>query len=344
MLRRFRTPERRVTFTPVGATPTKIDVTATAQEALRIEAQSILDASSRLAGSLPRAVDLILGHPGKVILTGLGKSGHIARKIAATLKSTGTPAVFLHPSEAGHGDLGVCQAGDPVILISNSGNTAELEDLIPAFRALGSPLIGILGNLKSPLAEHMDAVLDASVRREADPEGFVPTASAVVALALGHALAIALMEARGFRSADFSRLHGAGQLGRNLSLRVEDVMHSGDEVAWVHAQDSLKQVVIELSHHPLGGACVISEQSELLGIVTDGDVRRALEQHDDIRTLNAGDVMTKSPVTVEPGALIHDALRLMEDRPSQISVLPVVETGKGCLGLIRIHDIYRGKA
>jgi arabinose-5-phosphate isomerase len=318
-----------------------------ARAAMETEARAILAASERLESGLLEAVDLILSHPGKVIVSGIGKSGHVGRKIAATLQSTGTPSVFLHPAEAAHGDLGMCQPGDPVVMISKSGVTAELMGLVAPLRERSAPLIGILGNVRSPLAASMDVVLDASVQREADPQGFTPTASAAVALAVGHALAVALMEARGFSAEHFASNHAGGQLGRSLRVRVRDVMHSGDEVAWVSPADSLKQVVIEMSHRPLGAACVVSLDAGrgLLGLVTDGDVRRALERHDDIRTLSAGDVMTKSPVTVGPEALVHDALRLMEDRPSQISVLPVVEPGeRRCLGLLRLHDLYRGGA
>jgi arabinose-5-phosphate isomerase len=323
-------------------TDTKATVLKAAQTAMETEAHAILAASGRLNGALLQAVDLILGHSGKVIVTGLGKSGHVARKIAATFQSTGTPSVFLHAAEAAHGDLGVCQAGDPVVMISKSGTTAEMLDLVEPLRELGSPLIGILGNVASPLAVAMNVVLDASVQREADPQGFTPTASTAVALALGHGMAVALMEARGFSAAQFSRFHAGGQLGRNLRLRVQDVMHSGGEVAWVAPDDSLKRVVMEMSRHPMGAACVVSPDHGLLGLITDGDLRRALETHDDIRTLQVADVMTKSPVTIGPEALVHDALRLMEDRPSQISVLPVTASiGGRCLGLVRLHDLYQ---
>ena len=289
------------------------------------------------------AVDLILDRRGKVVVTGMGKSGHVARKIAATLQSTGTPSVFLHPTEAGHGDLGVCQPGDPVLMISKSGCTAELLDLIAPLREFDARFIGILGNVKSPLAAEMDIVLDASVEREADPESFMPTASTMVALALGHALAVALMQARGFTAEHFRRYHPAGQLGQNLRIRVQQAMHSGGEVAWVKPGDSLRHVVIEMSERPLGAACVVSDDRRLLGLVTDGDVRRALKNHDDIRPLRATDVMTASPTTVAPDALLHEALSLMENRPSQIYVLPVVDARtQVCLGLLRLHDIYRG--
>jgi arabinose-5-phosphate isomerase len=308
---------------------------------MQIEAQAILAASERLGDNLDRAVELILGRPGKLIVSGIGKSGHVARKLAATLQSTGTPAAFLHASEAAHGDLGMCQPGDTAVLISKSGSTRELLELVPPLKAMGAPFIGILGTLASPLALEMDVVFDASVQREADPEGFTPTASAAVALAVGHGLAVALMDARGFTKENFLHLHAGGQLGRNLKVSVGEVMHAGSEIAWVTAGAALKDVVIEISRAKLGAACVIAPDGTLLGLVTDGDVRRAFERHDDIRGLMASDVMTKSPVSVEPDALIHDALCLMEDRPSQISVLPVVEKATGrCLGLIRLHDIY----
>lgn len=307
---------------------------------METEAQGILGASHRLQENLIKAAGLILSHPGKVIVTGLGKSGLVGRFIAATLRSTGTPSVFMHSAEAAHGDLGVCQESDPVLMVSKSGTTSEMLDLVQPLREMRCPLIGILGATASPLAAGMDVVLDASVQREADLEGFTPTASAVAALAIGHGLAVALMEARGFSAEQFSRFHAGGQLGRSLRTRVCDVMHSGDEVAWVGDADSLKRVVLEMTRRPLGAACVVSADRALLGIITDGDLRRALEHYDDIRTLQAGQIMTASPVTVAPGALIHDALRVMEDRPSQISVLPVVESGK-CLGLIRIHDLYQ---
>jgi arabinose-5-phosphate isomerase len=312
---------------------------------MEAEAEAIRCAAGRLEPALGPAVDLILSrttapHAGKVIVSGIGKSGHLARKIAAALQSTGTPAVFLHPSEAPHGDLGLCQAGDAVLMISKSGTTTELLHLAASLRDLRCAFVGIIGNTKSPLASEMDVVLDGSVPREADPDGFVPTASSAVALALGHALAVAVMQARGFTSEDFLRLHKGGHLGRSLRIQVKDAMHCGDEVAWVRRQDPLKQVVIAMSRRALGAACVVDANGALAGIITDGDVRRALEGHDDIRILRAEDVMTKAPLTVDPAALLKDALILMEDRPSQISVLPVVENGQ-CLGLLRLHDVYQ---
>lgn len=314
----------------------------TGRQAMETEAQAIARAAARLDATFSRAVDLILAHSGKLVVTGVGKSGHVARKIAATLCSTGTPAVFLHAGDASHGDLGIYAAGDPTLLVSKSGATPELLRLIPFLRERRSARIGILGNASSPLASEMDIVLDASVEREADPGNLAPTASTTVALAVGHALAVALIHARNFGPDDFGRFHPGGHLGQTLRLTVGDVMHRLADVASVRAEDSLKQVVIAMTHYPYGAACVVDSEQRLIGIVTDGDVRRALQEHDDIRGLRASAVMTANPVTIGPESLLRDALRLMEDRPSQISVLPVVDRARQvCLGLLRLHDIYR---
>lgn len=318
-----------------------------AQKAMQIEADAVARASRRLDGNFACAVEIILarhrnGGSGKLVVTGLGKSGHVARKIVATLCGTGTPAVFLHAAEASHGDLGLYSPGDPTLMVSKSGNTFELLRLIPFLRDLPSQRIGILGNPAAPLASEMDVVLDASVEREADSDNLAPTASATVALSLGHALSVALMRARNFSVDDFERFHPGGHLGHSLRLTVRDVMHGRDEIAWAHSDDSLKQVVIAMTHYPHGAACVVDDAQRLIGLVTDGDVRRALQAHDDIRSLRASAVMTPNPSTIAPDARLQDALRLMEDRPSQISVLPVLDPSSGvCLGLLRLHDIYR---
>ena len=316
---------------------------AAARNAMEIEASAISRAAVRLDGELIRAVDLVLAHPGKVVVTGIGKSGHIARKIVATLCSTGTAAVFLHPAEAVHGDLGIYTPGDPTVFLSKSGSSAELLALVPLLRDFRSPLIGILGSASSPLAAHLDVFLDASVDREADPNNLAPTASSVTALALGDALAIALMCARNFTPEEFGRFHPGGQLGRNLRLSVAEMMHSGDEVAWVPPDAGLKDVIIAMTRWPLGGACVVDPDRRLAGFITDGDLRRALSAHDDIRGLCAGDIMTTTPVTIAPDASLGEALERMERRTSQISVLPVVDASGRALGIIRLHDVFRGK-
>lgn len=318
------------------------DCVAEARAVLEAEAQAIAEAAGRLDGSFARAVEILAGHRAKVIVSGLGKSGNVAQKIAATLASTGTPAVYLHPTDALHGDLGVYSHGDPSILISKSGGTAELLKLAPLLRQLESPLIAIVGNTSSPLARQSDVVLDASVRREADAANIAPTSSAAAAMAIGDALALAVMGARGFTAEDFRRRHPAGHLGETLPLAVRDVMHTGDEVAWVSASDPLKQVVIAMTRSTLGAACVVSAERRLEGLITDGDLRRTLETCDDIRELQAGQIMTRTPVTIPPTASLREALRRMEDRPSQISVLPVAGEDGVCVGLIRLHDIYLG--
>ena len=315
---------------------------AAARAAIEIEAAALVRTAALLDGELIRAVELILAHPGKVVVTGIGKSGHIARKIVATLCSMGTPAVFLHPAEAVHGDLGIYTPGDPTVLISKNGSSRELLALVPLLRELRSPLIGILGSATSPLAARLDVLLDASVEREADPHNLAPTASAVAALAVGHALAIALMRARDFTPEEFGRFHPGGQLGRNLMLSVREAMHSGDEVATVAPETSFQGVILAMTERPMGGACVVRADGALSGFVTDGDLRRVLTHHDDIRALRAEDVMTRTPVTIGPDATLGEALELMERRPSQISVLPVVDETGRALGLLRIHDIYLG--
>jgi len=313
-----------------------------AQASLEIEARAIETASTRLDGSLTLAVEIILNHPGKVMVSGIGKSGHIAQKIAATFCSTGTPSVFMHPAEALHGDLGVYTPGDPTVLVSNSGTTGELVRLIPILRQFQSQLIAIVGNLNSVLCREADVVLDSRVTTEADPLGIVPTASAIVALALGDALAAALMYARGFTEQEFVRFHPGGQLGRNLWLHVLDVMHRVNEVAWVGPETPLREVVIAMTEHPLGATCVVDGDFRLLGLITDGDVRRALQIYEDIRPLQAKHVMTTHPVSVFSNATLKEAIRLMEERPSNLGVLPVQDPESNCcLGLIRIHDIYQ---
>jgi arabinose-5-phosphate isomerase len=242
--------------------------------------------------------------------------------------------------DALHGDVGIYTDGDPTVVLSKSGTTLELLRLIPVLRGLNSRLVGIIGNRTSPLGKEMDILLDASVRAEADPYNLAPTASAAVATAIGDALALAVMQARKQTPEDFAQRHPAGQLGRNLRATVRQVMHSGSEVAWAARASSMKSVIIAMNHCPLGAACVTGEDGKLEGLITDGDLRRALETTDDIRAVKAGDLMTAHPVTVAPAATLQEALRLMEDRPSQISVLPVVE-GERCIGLVRLHDLYQ---
>jgi len=326
--------------TSKAATDQRNEFLETAKTALLAESDSLRLAAERLGEPLVRAVEMIYSHPGKVIVSGVGKSADIGRKITSTFCSTGTPAVFVHASEATHGDLGICAEGDPSILISKSGATPELLRLVPMLREMKSPRIGILGNLNSPLAGMMDCLLDARVSREADALNLVPTCSTTVALGLGDALAVALMQRRGFGEQDFARFHPSGQLGRNLTERVADVMHPRRKVAVVAPDESIHAVVIAMTQIALGAACVLDADDRLAGIITDGDLRRALQRFEDIRGLRARDVMTPKPTTIGPDALLQEAALLMENRPSQISVLPVLEAGGRCVGLLRLHDLY----
>ena len=332
-----------MSYTPLlGTMSTSDSLLRAVRDSIAISAEALSAAAAGVHDEFVRAIDLLRSGSGRVVVTGVGKSGHIARKIAATFCSIGTPATFLHPVEALHGDLGLCGEGDTAILLSKSGTTAELLRLAPILRQSKLSLIGILGNAQSPLAQLMDETLDASVRRESDPHNLLPTASALTALALGDALAIGLMTAKNFEPHDFSLRHPSGQLGRNLVLRVKDVWHTGEAVAWAGPQDSVKDLIVAMTRKPLGAACIIDDAGRLLGLVTDGDLRRALFHHDDIRPLRAADIMTARPVTVSPDAALREALQLMEDRPSPISVLPVASADAvTCLGLIRIHDIYQ---
>ncbi len=321
-------------------TKSKLDCVAIGRGVLMAEAQALQATAARLDANFLKAAALIRKGR-KVVVTGLGKSGHVANAVAASLCSLGTPAVYMHAAEAAHGDIGVVQKGDVVILVSKSGATPELVRLAGPLRAVGTKLIALTANLSSPLAVEADAVLDASVAREAGRHGLAPTSSAVVALALGHALACALAETHGFSEKDFARTHPSGQLGRNLTLCVADVMHGMKEVAVAKPEDSLRDIVMAMTRRPHGAACVVDKRGKLAGLVTDGDIRRALQQHEDIRPLKVGEVMTQNPIRIRPETLLGEALRIMEDRPSQISVLPVVGPGERCLGLLRLHDIYQ---
>ena len=312
-----------------------------AKAVLEKEANAIREVANRLdPEKFTKAVDILYKKDGKIIVTGIGKSGHVGKKLAAMLCSTGSPAAFLHPSEAVHGDLGIHQHGDPVIYLSNSGSTPELLYLEPVFRSRDAKIIGILGKQPSPLSQKVNVTLDTSVDEEADPLGIVPTASIASAMALGHAIGSALMKRRGFDSKEYAKTHPAGQLGRNLLLKVKDVFHKTEKVACLNKNSSIKETVIAMSKYPLGAACIL-EEGKLIGIITDGDLRRALLKVDDISTIKTVDIMTQKPQTIFPEQSLGEALKEMEKRkPSPISILPVeCNQKKTLLGLIRLHDI-----
>jgi len=314
----------------------------TGRDAMRAEAAAIEMAAARLDGSFAAAVDLILSAQSKLVVCGIGKSGHIGAKLAATFSSSGTPSIFLHAAEAIHGDLGVYQPGDPTIVLSKSGSTAEVLRLMPFFRKFKSPVIAIVGNIESPIAAAADVVIDASVEKEADPLNLMPTSSSTVSLAIGDALAAALAKARDFTAEEFATFHPGGQLGRNLLMTVGEVMHPIERVACAQAGETLREVVIRMTKAPFGAACVVSESGILEGILTDGDVRRILSKEGDILVKKVGDCMTASPISTHPSMSLAEAVRIMEDRTSQISVLPVVDEREGkCVGLLRLHDVYQ---
>lgn len=311
---------------------------------LRMEADAIAQTATRLdRAEVERAIALLAACRGKVVLVGLGKSGIIAHKIAATMTSTGTGAIYLHPSDALHGGLGIVAAEDVVIALSNSGETDEVIAMLPFLKQRGVALIALVGNLDSTLARRADIVLDASVDQEACPLNLAPTTSTTVALALGDALAMTLMQMRGLTPDDFAVNHPAGRLGKRLTLRVADLMHMGADNPTISFEARWLEVVAGISRGGLGAVNVVDGAGHLLGIITDGDLRRALQQikHAELETLTSGAIMTSNPVVASPELLAYDALRLMEDRPSQISVLPVVDAERICVGLIRLHDIVR---
>jgi arabinose-5-phosphate isomerase len=311
---------------------------AAARKVIGVEIDALRHAAGVLSEDFDRVVSLILQRRGKVLLSAVGKSAFIAQKIAATLTSTGTQALFIHPTEALHGDLGILSPGDPTILLSRSGASDELLSLIPLLRRLGSTPIALVGSAHSPLASRCDYVLEAFAGREADPLGIVPTSSAVSALAVGDALACVLMMARDFRPEQFSLLHPGGQLGRNLLFRVADVLHPLEEVAHLGPTAAVREVIISMTERPLGACCTVDGNGKFLGIITDGDIRRLIQKTEDLRGIRAMDVQNVQPRTIQPEQSIGEAVALMESGPSQVSVLPVVEENGKLLGLIRIHD------
>jgi len=315
-------------------------------ELLRAESEAIAKAAARLsADDLDRVLSILTKCAGKIVLLGVGKSGIIAQKIAATMTSSGTAAIHLHPSDALHGGLGIVNSTDVVIMLSNSGETDELLELLPYLKRREVPLIAIVGNVKSTIAKRADAVIDASVDQEACPLNLAPTTSTTVALALGDALAMTLMRGKGLTEDDFASNHPAGRLGKRLTLRVADLMHSGKENPTIQTDASWMDIVASITQYGLGAVNVVDEAGKLAGIITDGDLRRSLQRLGPrdlaFANLKCDELMTRNPVVVTSEMLAFDALRLMEDRPSQINVLPVVDADGLCIGLIRLHDIVR---
>jgi arabinose-5-phosphate isomerase len=310
---------------------------AVAREVLEIEARAIEGLVPQLDEAFERAVELLRGCTGRVVCTGMGKSGIVMKKVAATLSSTGTPALFLHPAEAIHGDLGMVSAGDVVLAASYSGTTEELVRLVAFLKRLGVPLVVITANPKSPLARHADLHLRAAIDKEACPLNLAPTASTTATLALGDALAMALLEARGFTPDDFARLHPGGNLGKRL-LRVADLMHSGDEVPRVEREAPMREAIHEMSAKKLGVTAVTAADGTLLGVISDGDLRRLLERDVDLRGMTAGEAMKPGPRTIAAEELASAALRLMEEH--RITSLFVPDAGGRLRGIVHLHDLW----
>ena len=312
---------------------------AAGRRTIDIEARAVAGLSSRIGDAFARACQLCLDATGRVVVTGLGKSGHVGGKIAATLASTGTPSFFLHAAEASHGDLGMISRGDVVVAISNSGETAELLALLPHLKRLGAPVIAITGGSDSTLARDAAVNLDVSVPEEACPHNLAPTASTTATLAMGDALAIALLEARGFTPEDFARSHPGGSLGRRLLLHVSDIMRQGDELPRVTADTALGAGLLEMSRKGLGLTVVVDAEDRVVGVFTDGDLRRVLDRQIDLHASTMQAVMTANPRHIGPQALAAEAVNLMEQH--RITALPVVDADGRLVGALNIHDLLR---
>jgi len=310
-----------------------------AKKVLRIEAEAILALIDRVGEEFTRAVDIMLACKGRVVVTGMGKSGLIGKKVAATLASTGTPALFLHPAEGIHGDLGMVTKGDIIIAISNSGETEEIVKLLPVFKRLAIPIIAMTGGLGSTLAKASDVTIDVGVKEEACPMGLVPTASTTAALAMGDALAITLLDKRGFKEEDFACFHPGGSLGRRLLLRVEDVMHSGGAVPKVKESAGMREALLEITSKKLGVTTVLDNNGILLGIITDGDLRRYLEKSGDLFDRTAGELASRNPKSITKAALAAESVAVMEKY--SITALVVVDADGRPEGVVHLHDLLK---
>lgn len=317
----------------------KTELIAMADAVLRIEADAVGALRARLDDRFARACELLLDCPGRVVVTGLGKSGHIARKLAATFASTGTAAFFVHPGEASHGDLGMIKRHDVVLGLSNSGETAELLSLLPWLARHGIPLIAMTGKPQSNLATAADVHLDVSVSEEACPLGLAPTASTTAALAMGDALAVALLEARGFTAEDFARSHPSGSLGKRLLLKVGDTMHRGEEIPWVSGDTTVDQALLEMTQKGLGMTLVSADGRALEGVFTDGDLRRALDQRLPLHSTPVAEVMTSPCQHTDADALAASAVKQMEER--RITALPVLDEAEQILGVVHLHALLK---
>ncbi len=322
----------------LSATPRALDL---AREVLGTEAAAVQALTQRIDETFLRALNIILSCEGRVIVSGMGKSGHIARKIAATLSSTGTPAYFVHPAEASHGDLGMIASEDVFIALSYSGENDELLTIVPAIKRQGARLISLTGNLQSSLAQASDAHLNVAVDKEACPMGLAPTASTTAALAMGDALAVALLDAKGFGEEDFARSHPGGNLGRRLLTHVRDIMHTGKDIPVVGRDAPLSEALLEISRKGLGMTAIVDDAQRVLGIYTDGDLRRTLEKRLDFTATLVSTVMSRNPRSISPDALAAEVVQIMERQ--SINQMLVVDAGNKLVGALNMHDLLRAK-
>lgn len=314
-----------------------MDIKEIARNTLKIEADAVYSLIEKIDDNFVNAVNILMGSSSRVVVTGMGKSGNIGKKIAATFSSTGTPSLFLHPAEGVHGDLGMIMKGDVVLAISNSGETDEIVSILPVFKRFNIPIVSFVGKLDSTLAKKSDCALDVSVKREACPFNLAPTASTTVALALGDALAVALLENKGFKKEDFAVFHPSGSLGKKLLLRVEDLYHTGEKVPIIEENELLSKAVIEMSSKGFGCTSVVNDKGELKGIITDGDLRRSLEKYRNIFEKPVSDLYTLSPKTIEKDSLAAKALQIMEEY--SITTILTVDEYYRPNGILHLHDI-----
>jgi len=309
------------------------------KDVIKIEAEAILAQIDHIDANFKSAVNVLMKCQGRVIITGMGKSGIIAQKIASTLTSTGTAALFLHPADGVHGDLGAVQRDDVVICISKSGNTEEIMRLMPIFKKIGIPVISMTGNIKSAMAEESDIVLDVSVKVEACPYDLVPTSSTTATLVMGDALALSILQERGFTIEDFAQYHPGGDIGRRIMLKVDEIMRSGSDIASVDVNTPITGAILEITSKRLGATSVLDDGGAVRGIITDGDLRRLMETRHDIWHLKAGDVMNSNPKCVASGALAARALAIMEE--FSINQLIVIDDGRKPMGMVHLHDLLK---
>lgn len=338
-MRRSKTAKLNQAGSPVSKTVKSLGSLGDGKRVLEIEARAVQSLVDRIDSKFTQAVDLLARCKGKVVVSGMGKSGLIGQKIAATLASTGTSSFFLHPAEGVHGDLGMLARRDALIAISNSGETQELLQLLPSVERMGIPVIGFTGRQNSTLAKHCDVVLDVSVAEEACPMGLAPTASTTATLALGDALAVALLQKRGFKEEDFARFHPGGSLGRRLLIKVRDLMHTGTEIPKVEESVAATTAMLEMTAKKLGMTTVVDRTGALAGIVTDGDLRRFIQRGGDFAKTTASDLATRNPKTIGPDDLAAKAVELMER--FSITTLVVTEDGRNTLGVIHLHDLLK---